>query len=80
MKMSKLFVETLRDFPADAEVVSHKMLVRAGFIRKLTNGVYTYLPLMWKVLKKVENIVREENSPEYFPIMSNPALQKADME
>ena len=60
MKMSKLFVETLRDFPADAEVVSHKMLVRAGFIRKLTNGVYTYLPLMWKVLKKVEQIVREE--------------------
>lgn len=60
MKMSKLFVETLREFPADAEVVSHKLLVRAGFIRKLTNGVYTYLPLMWRVLKKVENIVRSE--------------------
>jgi len=60
MKMSKLFVQTLREFPADAEVVSHKMLVRAGYIRKLTNGVYTYLPLMWKVLKKVENIIREE--------------------
>ena len=60
MKMSQLFVETLRDFPSDAEVVSHKMLVRAGFIRKLTNGVYTYLPLMWRVLKKVEKIVREE--------------------
>ena len=60
MKMSQLFVQTLREFPADAEVVSHKMLVRAGYIRKLTNGVYTYLPLMWKVLKKVEKIVREE--------------------
>lgn len=60
MKMSKLFVQTLREFPADAEVVSHKMLVRAGYIRKLTSGVYNYLPLMWKVLKKVENIVREE--------------------
>ncbi len=60
MKMSQLFVETLREFPADAEVVSHKMLVRAGFIRKLTNGVYTHLPLMWRVLKKVEKIVREE--------------------
>ena len=60
MKMSKLFVETLREFPADAEVISHKLLVRAGFIRKLTNGVYTYLPLMWRVLKKVENIVRKE--------------------
>lgn len=60
MKMSKLFVQTMREFPADAEVVSHKMLARAGYIRKLTSGVYNYLPLMWRVLKKVENIVREE--------------------
>ena len=60
MKMSKLFVQTLREFPADAEVVSHKMLARAGYIRKMTSGVYNYLPLMWRVLKKVENIVREE--------------------
>lgn len=60
MKMSKLFVQTLREFPSDAEVISHKMLVRAGFIRKLTSGVYNYLPLMWRVLRKVENIVREE--------------------
>lgn len=60
MRMSKLFVQTLREFPADAEVISHKLLVRAGYIRKLTNGVYNFLPLMWRVLKKVENIVREE--------------------
>ena len=60
MKMSKLFVQTLREFPSDAEVISHKMLVRAGYIRKLTSGVYNFLPLMWRVLKKVENIVREE--------------------
>ncbi len=60
MKMSQLFFETLRDFPSDAEVISHKLLVRAGYIRKLTNGIYNYLPLMWRVLKKVENIVREE--------------------
>lgn len=60
MRMSKLFVQTLREFPADAEVVSHKMLARAGYIRKLTSGVYNYLPLMWRVLKKIENIVREE--------------------
>ena len=58
--MSKLFVQTLREFPSDAEVISHKMLARAGYIRKLTSGVYNYLPLMWRVLKKVENIVREE--------------------
>lgn len=60
MKMSNLFVQTLREFPSDAEVQSHKLLVRAGYIRKLANGVYNYLPLMWRVLKKVENIVREE--------------------
>ncbi len=60
MRMSKLFVQTLREFPSDAEVMSHKLLVRAGYIRKLTNGVYNYLPLMWRVLKKIENIVREE--------------------
>ena len=60
MKMSKLFVQTLREFPSDAEVISHKMLTRAGYIRKLTSGVYNYLPLMWRVLRKVENIVREE--------------------
>ncbi|MBQ3311584.1 proline--tRNA ligase [bacterium] len=60
MKMSKLFVQTLREFPADADVISHKLLARAGFIRKLTSGCYNYLPLMWRVLKKIENIVREE--------------------
>ena len=60
MKMSKLFVQTLREFPSDAEVISHKMLGRAGYIKKLAPGVYTYMPLMWRVLKKVENIVREE--------------------
>ena len=60
MKMSKMFVQTLREFPSDAEVISHKMLGRAGFIKKLVPGVYTYQPLMWRVLKKIENIVREE--------------------
>lgn len=60
MKMSKLFVQTLREFPSDAEVISHKMLGRAGFIKKLAPGIYTFMPLMWKVLKKIENIVREE--------------------
>ncbi len=60
MKMSKLFVQTLREVPSDAEVISHQLLVRAGYIRKLTSGVYNFLPLMWKVLKKVENIIRDE--------------------
>lgn len=44
MKMSQLFVQTLREFPNDAEAISHKLLVRAGFIKKLSNGIYTYMP------------------------------------
>lgn len=60
MKMSKMFVQTLREFPADAEVISHKLLVRGGYIRKLSSGIYNFLPLMWRVLTKIENIVREE--------------------
>ena len=60
MKMSNMFVQTMREFPSDAEVVSHKMLARAGYIKKLTSGVYTFFPLMWRVLKKVENIIRDE--------------------
>lgn len=50
----------MREFPSDAEVTSHKFLARAGYIRKLTSGVYNYLPLMWRVLRKIENIVRDE--------------------
>ena len=60
MRMSKLFVQTLREYPSDAEVISHKLLVRAGYIKKLSMGIYNFLPLMWRVLKKVETIVREE--------------------
>ncbi len=60
MKMSNLFVQTMREFPSDAEVISHKLLARAGYIKKLTSGVYSYMPLMWRVLRKIENIVRDE--------------------
>ncbi len=59
-KLSELFVRTLRENPADAEVDSHKLLVRAGYIRRVSPGVYTWLPLGLKVLRKVEAIVREE--------------------
>ena len=79
MRMSKLFVQTLREFPADAEVMSHKLLVRAGYIRKLTNGVYNYLPLMWRVLKKVENIVREEMDKAGAQELLMPFVQPAEL-
>lgn len=60
MKSSELFYPTLREVPNEAEVVSHQMLLRAGFIRKASGGVYTYLPLGYRVIKKIMNIVREE--------------------
>lgn len=60
MRMSKLFLSTLREVPAEAETISHQLMLRAGIIRKLAAGVYSYLPLGLRVLKKVENIVREE--------------------
>ncbi len=60
LRMSSLFVRTLRDDPADAEVPSHRLLVRAGYIRRAAPGIYTYLPLGLRVLRKIENIVREE--------------------
>ncbi|MGY5318460.1 proline--tRNA ligase [Neomicrococcus lactis] len=60
LRLSSLFLRTLRDDPVDAEVASHKLLVRAGYIRRAAPGIYTWLPLGLKVLGKVENIVREE--------------------
>lgn len=60
MRYSQLLIPTLREAPADAEVISHKLMMRAGFIRKLAAGVYTYLPLCLRVLRKIEKIVREE--------------------
>ncbi len=60
MRMSSLFLRTLRDDPADAEVESHRLLVRAGYIRRVSAGIYSWLPLGYRVLRKVEQIVREE--------------------
>ena len=60
LRLSQLFVRTLRDDPSDAEVPSHRLLVRAGYIRRAAPGGYTWLPLGWRVLRKVEQIVRDE--------------------
>lgn len=60
MRYSELFLPTVREIPADAEIVSHQLMIRAGMIRKLTSGIYTYLPLGYRVIRKLENIVREE--------------------
>ena len=79
MKMSKMFVQTLREFPSDAEVISHKMLGRAGYIKKLMPGVYTYTPLMWRVLKKIENIIREEMDNAGAQELSMPFVQPKEL-
>ncbi|MBN1177384.1 MAG: proline--tRNA ligase [Dehalococcoidales bacterium] len=60
MRISKLFGKTLREVPAEADTVSHRLLVRAGMVNQLAAGIYSYLPLGWRVLRKIENIIRDE--------------------
>lgn len=60
MRYSKALIPTLREAPAEAEVLSHQLMLRAGYIKQVARGIYTYLPLGWRVLKKIINIVREE--------------------
>src|ERR671937_1225545 len=60
MRMSELLLRTLRDDPADAETDSHRLLLRAGFIRRVAAGIYAWLPLGHRVLRRIEQIVREE--------------------
>ncbi len=79
IKMSKLYAPTLKEDPADAEIASHRLLLRAGFIRKTASGVYTFLPLGQKVLSKVENIVREEMDAIGAQEIMMPALQPAEL-
>ena len=60
MRVSRLLLVTLRDVPAEAEITSHQILLRAGYIRRVGSGIYAYLPLMWRVLQKIAAVVREE--------------------
>ena len=74
LRMSNLFVRTLRDDPADAEVPSHRLLVRAGYIRRAAPGIYSWLPLGLRVLRNVEGIIREEMDAIGAQELSFPAL------
>lgn len=78
MKMSKLLMPTLREVPAEAEIVSHQLMLRAGMIRKLAAGIYSYLPLGLRTLKKVEQIVREEMDKAGALELLMPALLPAE--
>ena len=79
MRASALLIPTLREIPSDAEVVSHQLLVRAGFIRKSTAGVYTLLPLALRVVKKIETIVREEMDAQGGQEVLLPIIQPAEL-
>jgi len=79
MKYSKLLVPTVKEVPAEAEIASHQLMIRAGFIRKLASGTYTYLPLGWRSLRKIMNIVREEMDAAGAQEISMPILQPMEL-
>src|SRR5436853_3876577 len=79
MYWSRTLIPTMKETPSDAEIVSHQLLLRAGLIRKLTGGLYTFLPLGLRVLRKVEQIVREEMDRAGALEVLMPALQPPEI-
>ena len=79
MRTSKYFISTLKEAPSDAEIVSHKLMLRAGLIKRLAGGIYTWMPVGLRVLRKVENIVREEMDRAGAIELSMPAVQPAEL-
>jgi len=79
MRYSKYFIPTHKEAPSDAEVISHQLMIRAGMIRKLTSGVYTYLPLCLRSIRKVEDIIREEMNRAGAIEILMPAVQPAEL-
>ena len=79
MRVSQFFLSTLKEAPSEAEVVSHKLMLRAGLIRRLTSGVYTWMPLGLRVLRKVEAVIREEMNRSGAIELLMPAVQPAEL-
>ncbi|WP_059362336.1 proline--tRNA ligase [Veillonella tobetsuensis] len=79
MLASKLYAPTLREVPSDADVVSQQLMLRAGFMRKVANGLYSFLPLGWRSIKKIEAIIREEMDRSGAQEVMMPILQPADI-
>ena len=79
MRVSRLMLVTLRDVPAEAEIVSHQLLLRGGYIRRITAGIYAYMPLMWRVLNKITKIVQEEMASVGALQTLLPQLQPAEL-
>lgn len=79
MRTSRFFLSTLKEAPSDAEIVSHKLMLRAGLVKRLAGGIYTWMPLGLRVLRKVENIVRQEMDRAGGIELSMPAVQPAEL-
>jgi len=79
MRLSRFHLATVKEVPADAEIASHKLMLRAGMLRKLAAGIYTWSPLGLRVLKKVENVVREEMDRAGALEMTMPTIQPREL-
>ena len=79
LRASQLYAPTLREVPAEAELVSHKLMLRAGLVRKIAGGIYTYLPLAWRTIKKIEQIIREEMDAKGGQEIMMPIMQPAEL-
>ena len=79
MRASQFFIATLKEAPAEAELISHKLMLRAGLIRKLGSGLYTWMPLGLRVLRKIEAVIREEMNRAGAMELSMPAVQPAEL-
>ena len=79
MRISKLFGKTQRETPAEAETISHQLLLKAGMIHQVAAGIYAYLPLGWRVLKKIASIIRDEMDKAGGQELSMPVLQPLEL-
>ncbi|MEI6313521.1 MAG: proline--tRNA ligase [Syntrophus sp. (in: bacteria)] len=79
MRYSQMFLPTVKEIPSDAEVISHQLMLRAGMIRKLTSGIYSYLPMGYRVIRKVEQIIREEMNSAGAQEIFMPTVQPAEL-
>ena len=79
MRSSQFFISTLKEAPNDAEIVSHQLMLRAGLIKRLAGGIYTWMPLGLRILRKVENILREEMNHAGAVELLMPAVQPGEL-
>lgn len=79
MLASRLYAPTLREMPSDADVISQQLMLRAGFVRKVAGGLYTYLPLAWRSIHKINEIIREEMEAINSQEIMMPILQPSEL-